>query len=81
MELFHKLDGVLPTPEEMDRQLREAGERRQASWERLRKRADSIRVVDFHVHTFPETIAARARYGRCGNPCRRREWISPLCFR
>ena len=60
MEFFHKLDGVLPTPEEMDRQLREAAERRKASWDRLKKRADSIRVVDFHVHTFPETIAARA---------------------
>ena len=60
MQYKREIRGVIPTPEEMERQLQEAKERREASWERLCHRAEDIRIIDFHVHTFPEKIAERA---------------------
>ena len=60
MELKHDLSGILPSSEEMDRQLEEQKMRREVAFQRLKDRSDSIRVVDFHVHTFPEKIAKAA---------------------
>ncbi len=60
MEYNHRIRGMIPTPEEMERQLEEAGKRRKAAWHILKERAEAIRVVDFHVHTFPEKIAKAA---------------------
>ena len=35
MQLKHKIPGIIPTPEEMERRLQEAKDRRDASWSRL----------------------------------------------
>lgn len=60
MQLKHKIPGIIPTPEEMERRLQEAKDRRDASWSRLCEKEKELKVIDFHVHTFPEKIAARA---------------------
>ncbi len=60
MKYRSMFEGVIPTPEEMEQRLQAARERREASWDRLKAGAENLRVIDFHVHTFPEKIAERA---------------------
>jgi hypothetical protein len=59
MQLWHDLGGM-PSPEEMERRLAEEQKARDAAWDRLCSRGEELRVIDFHTHTFPEQIAARA---------------------
>ena len=60
MKLRNDIGTAVPTPEEQDRLLAEEDASRDAAWQRLVARADQIRIIDFHTHTFPEQIAERA---------------------
>ena len=57
---YKNIRGNLPSSEEMERRFAQGQEARKAACRKLCDRSAELRVIDFHTHTFPDTIAERA---------------------